>query len=748
MNLKDRIIQIITGQSSETATEVQVCVGRFQHFDDLVKSHEHGILRFHADCLSFQREDEESADTKMKALLPRLQLDKIELKKALSKRENAEDLLYKAIEKADLKYTKYVKNGLGKERKNMPQIDADNIKKVIKHFEDKDVDVAEKSIEISKIKPSQKDFDDNKIIGMMKKGSDKINVKYLLSKDGYLVDGHHRWASALEEDDKQNVSITQIDLPIKSLLKRISSLKLTYKENEDEVDDIEKSMKESTLLMLEAAYGAGHIDKDTIQKARSTAGLTPVRRQVVRRNGTVYMKTVYVKEEEKSQDKARNYITQDDFEQNMQKGDVIKVHFTGWSTGATYEGKAKIDSITDSHIKVSLIEDVCTHNRNNYIYKVGNSNSTFEVPRTTNKDWSQKLRIEPIQEVSSEQQQRSTEQTFDPVKITDVNQVSNGDYVKFKHDGVDVSAKIASIWVQPNGKVRLTMKDEQGKQYYKQIGGRTDIWKIGTDSNSITSHQGEIHTTTDEELVRLQRQGVRIENKNVLKELLNTKYKNFNMTELIDDFKEEIRTKLGPAGLSATSFTAEGSGSGLIISVRKGRTLEMRRTFSIGSDNKPKVYHAYFKLSKTLQAGDFGKKLFRALNKQYINIGLSQISVTANIDVGGYAWGKYGFRTSEGESSARSLLSGFTVGKSKEIKVSRTEKITYRITQQDVNDAKAVVDDFYRRNPSNTPFPVKLLCGINGGKAGKVALMGMNWRGVIDLTNSEQKADFDNYINS
>jgi hypothetical protein len=58
-------------------------------------------------------------------------------------------------------------------------------------------------------------------------------------------------------------------------------------------------------------------------------------------------------------------------------------------------------------------------------------------------------------------------------------------------------------------------------------------------------------------------------------------------------------------------------------------------------DNK--AYSAYFQLKKSAQGGDVGKKMLAANVAMYQKLGLDKVEVTANIDVGGYAWAKYGY---------------------------------------------------------------------------------------------------------
>lgn len=46
------------------------------------------------------------------------------------------------------------------------------------------------------------------------------NDRILVSSDGHILDGHHRWAALLVADPKAEIEITKVDLPIKELLRR------------------------------------------------------------------------------------------------------------------------------------------------------------------------------------------------------------------------------------------------------------------------------------------------------------------------------------------------------------------------------------------------------------------------------------------------------------------------------------------------------------------------------------------------
>lgn len=145
--------------------------------------------------------------------------------------EKAIDFLTK---EEDMLYKKYMNNSLNRKRERMPQIKGDNMDSVLLHFAQNSsgASVAKKKMKLGKIKPAQNEMNESKIKKILRKSPKTINNPFLLSKDGYLMDGHHRWAADLQrygEDHEANVY--QITLDANDLLKRLNQLKHSYKED-------------------------------------------------------------------------------------------------------------------------------------------------------------------------------------------------------------------------------------------------------------------------------------------------------------------------------------------------------------------------------------------------------------------------------------------------------------------------------------------------------------------------------------
>ena len=71
--------------------------------------------------------------------------------------------------------------------------------------------------------------------------------------------------------------------------------------------------------------------------------------------------------------------------------------------------------------------------------------------------------------------------------------------------------------------------------------------------------------------------------------------------------------------------------------------------------SKKSAYSSFFELNPSQTGGDVGKKVLGGNVEMYEALGIDTVKVTANIDVGGYAWAKYGYVPT---ASAWSSLSG------------------------------------------------------------------------------------------
>lgn len=90
---------------------------------------------------------------------------------------------------------------------------------------DDKVNVNNNKVRVGDLKPIQKQIYFDKSIGNIAKSGAKDSEKflkktsYIVSNDLYIIDGHHRYLSAVLLDPDMKVNVVKVDLPIKDLLK-------------------------------------------------------------------------------------------------------------------------------------------------------------------------------------------------------------------------------------------------------------------------------------------------------------------------------------------------------------------------------------------------------------------------------------------------------------------------------------------------------------------------------------------------
>ena len=147
-------------------------------------------------------------------------------------REKAAGKLIKGIEKsADICKARppVCKKNLGLTRDKMPQLDAPTTKRFLKSYRDEGVKVSDKWMHVGQLKATQAEINATKVAGMAKSvvGGKFPNITdpIIVSRDGYILDGHHRWATLLALSPDNRMQVVQVDAPIKSLLKKAASFK-------------------------------------------------------------------------------------------------------------------------------------------------------------------------------------------------------------------------------------------------------------------------------------------------------------------------------------------------------------------------------------------------------------------------------------------------------------------------------------------------------------------------------------------
>jgi len=141
---------------------------------------------------------------------------------------NIEDTMPHFMERYKKLQNNIKKYNIGIKRIDMPAIRgtqtpkfAKDIRKMAKYG---NVDSVEKRMEVGKLKPIQDqiwlDFMLQNYVdfGLPQEGSSITNKMMITSKDGYIIDGHHRYAQVMLADPKIKMNVLVVDLPIRELL--------------------------------------------------------------------------------------------------------------------------------------------------------------------------------------------------------------------------------------------------------------------------------------------------------------------------------------------------------------------------------------------------------------------------------------------------------------------------------------------------------------------------------------------------
>lgn len=187
-------------------------------------------------------------------------------------------------------------------------------------------------------------------------------------------------------------------------------------------------------------------------------------------------------------------------------------------------------------------------------------------------------------------------------------------------------------------------------------------------------------------------------------------------------YDQEMTEILDKYGITGARKTLTISDSRVEIQISQGfgdEKFNIRRSF-IGKT----AYHEYFNVPDSIRSAGMSKAIMRTHFRQYLHAGIENISVHANINVGGYTWARYGFRTSVNQA---------------ELLVRYSRKLT--TAQKKI--ANGIIARYQKKTGSSF-IPMSLLSDTSFGKD---LLLGTDWQGSIDLTVKSEYYRFFNYMN-
>lgn len=111
----------------------------------------------------------------------------------------------------------------GISRKDMPQIKSKHYDDFFEYIKNEGGRTTKKTVNPKKLKPTQTQFSDQGVVKSLKKIRDNNDSKkeIIISRDNYVMDGHHRWIA--HTNAGKPINVIQIDMDSERLLKMMKS---------------------------------------------------------------------------------------------------------------------------------------------------------------------------------------------------------------------------------------------------------------------------------------------------------------------------------------------------------------------------------------------------------------------------------------------------------------------------------------------------------------------------------------------
>ncbi|NBQ99655.1 MAG: hypothetical protein EBT79_02420 [Actinobacteria bacterium] len=114
-----------------------------------------------------------------------------------------------------------------------PDSDKTIMQQMIDHFKDNGVRTKNTKIPVGMLKATQSEIKAQKTYGMadsyLKGKFNNIGDSVVVSRDGHILDGHHRWAALLTVDPSREMNVQVIDMDMDDLLAEAQSVPGVYK---------------------------------------------------------------------------------------------------------------------------------------------------------------------------------------------------------------------------------------------------------------------------------------------------------------------------------------------------------------------------------------------------------------------------------------------------------------------------------------------------------------------------------------
>jgi hypothetical protein len=188
-----------------------------------------------------------------------------------------------------------------------------------------------------------------------------------------------------------------------------------------------------------------------------------------------------------------------------------------------------------------------------------------------------------------------------------------------------------------------------------------------------------------------------------------------------------------PGDLSVTWAAGENqrAGTTLVMNAYSNSGVTMQRMFQRTLQGKLIVHHEALLIPKAMQGAGVAKDILRDSMDAYQAMGVSEIQTYADLEVGGYAWAKFGFKAEDPLSLSENVK---TELRRRNIPLNGPER-----------EAVRSVIEKYAEDPK-LPWHLAGIVGANGRQIGKEILMQEPWDARLDLHDPESMARFTHYV--
>jgi hypothetical protein len=152
------------------------------------------------------------------------------------------------------------------------------MQQMIDHFKENGVKTKRTKAPVGMLKATQSEIKAEKTYGMadafLKGKFDNIGDSVVVSRDGHILDGHHRWAALLTIDPSREMNVQVIDMDMDDLLQEAQAVPGVYKANFEgnPLDEAEQKKYKTEAKTKFKAKGQGKKAAFNIQAAHNLNG--------------------------------------------------------------------------------------------------------------------------------------------------------------------------------------------------------------------------------------------------------------------------------------------------------------------------------------------------------------------------------------------------------------------------------------------------------------------------------------------